>query len=179
MSFFSSLLNKIRGINQNTKARTTNTYMFGVILSGTYSNWKRDPHPTFLCLGCYAKANGQMYVHGIQLHSIGNGLNYLLTLIQNMKRNGVITNPLSFFNYLKMNNPTLIKEGYRTYNTNFCNFKIVNAGLTNIPNVYPPDDARDGFLKHLEPKPTFVNNNININTLKENITRVINTVKIW
>lgn len=179
MSFFSNLLDRIRGINQNTKSQTVaRSYVFGVILSGTYSNWKTDPHPTILCLGSYVKNNGFRYVHGIQLHAIGSNINWLITLLQNMKKNGIITNPYSFYNYLKLNAPAIVKNGYRTYRIDQTNFKIVNPGLTNIQGYYKSDDNRDTFLNALNPQQK-INIPIDINTLKENISRVVNTVKIW
>jgi hypothetical protein len=180
MSFFSNLLDKIRMVNQITKTQTiARSYMFGVILSGTYSNWKTDPHPTILCLGCYANpANGSRYVHGIQLHAIGGYQTHLVTLLANMKKNGIITNPYNFYNYLKMNYQSIIKMGYRTYKIEHTDFRIVNPGLTNIQGKFTSDDNRDTFLNALNPQQT-INKSIDINTLKENITRVINTVKIW
>ena len=179
MNFFTSLINKIRGINQTTKTQTiAKSYMFGVILSGTYSNWKRDPHPTILCFGCYTKQNGIGYVHGIQLHAIGGLNQWLINTIQNMKNNGIITNPYSFYNYIKTNQPSIIKLGYRTYRVDMTDFRIVNAGLTNIQGNYHSDDNRDVFLENLNPIQT-PKKIIDINALKQNITRVINTVKIW
>lgn len=154
------------------------SYIFGVILSGTYSNWKRDPHPTILCLGCYTKPTGR-YVHGIQLHAIGEYQTNLITLILNMKKNGMITNPYSFFNYLKLNYPAIIRYGYRTYKLEQTNFRIVNPGLTNIQGNFKSDDGRDEFLNYLIPNQQRRIVNIDINILKDNISRVINTVKIW
>ena len=164
--------------NQVSKNVTlARSYTFGVILSGTYSNWKTDPHPTILCLGSYTNRLGYTYVHGIQLHAIGGNVNYIISLIQNMKRNGIITSPRGFFNYLKLNNPYIIQQGYRTYRIEQTNFRIVNAGLTNIQGTFGYDDQRDSFLDGLfTPQPRKM---LDINTLKENITRVINTVKIW
>lgn len=178
MSFFSDLITRIRGINQAaTIQNNVKSYIFGVILTGTYSNWKSDPHPTFLCLGTYAK-NGKMYVHGIQLHAIGEGnTKYIMNTILNMKKNGIVTNPLMFFQYLRTNNPYIVTEGYRTYLIEHSNFKIANAGLTNIQGKFSSDDQRDSFLMYLNPQPA--QRFIDINTLKENITRVINTVKVW
>ena len=179
MSFFSNLLDKIRMVNQTSKIQTVaRSYIFGVILSGTYTNWKRDPHPTILCLGVYTKQNGFRYVHGIQLHAIGVYQNYLISLLVNMKKNGVITNPYMFFNYLKTNNPAIIELGYRTYRLDQTNFRVVNPGLTNIQGFFKSDDERDSFLNVLNPQQR-IKTPIDINTLKENITRVINTIKIW
>lgn len=178
MNFFSNLLNKIRGIN--TQANAVNnaaSYMFGTILSGTYSNWKRDPHPTLLCLGKYMKPNGKTYVHGIQLHS-GINVTWLMNLIIRLKQQQTVLNPLIFFNYLKLNYPDIIATGYRTYRIEFCNFKIVNPGLTNVKVFYKPDDQRDGFLEIIAP--TFRQKIVsNVEQLKTNITNAINSVKVW
>ena len=178
MGFFSRLLDKIRGVNQQSKVNTmVRSYMFGVILSGSYANWKTDPHPTFLCLGCYRAMNGNAHVHGIQLHAIGGMSNWLMTLIKNMKQNGVVTTPLDFFKYVKQNAPVIIQQGYRTYRVEMCDFHIVHPGLTNIQGNFSSDDQRDGFLSILavERKPKI----IDMNVLKDNISRVINTFKIW
>lgn len=178
MSFFNNLLNKIRGINQQSNTvNIANSYMFGVILSGTYSNWKTDPHPTFLCLGKYMRPNGQTYVHGIQLHS-GINVNWLMNLIINLKQRQTTISPLIFFNYIKLNYPDIISRGYRTYKIEFCNFKIVNPGLTNIKVFYKPDDQRDGFLQMIAPtlKQKIVSN---VEQLKTNILNALNTVKVW
>ncbi len=177
MGFWSNLLDKIRGINQENKIQSNiKSYMFGVILGGTYANWKTDPNPTFFCFGVYIK-NNQRYVHGIQLHAIGGNVDYIIKLIQNMKSSGVITNPYSFYNYIKLNNPYIIKQGYRTYKVEASNFKVVNAGLTNIKGNFSSQDPRDYFLNQLNPNPPKWK--MNITDLKNNITRVINTVKIW
>lgn len=178
MGFFSRLLDRIRGVNQQSRVNTMmRSYMFGVILSGSYTNWKTDPHPTFLCLGCYTSRNGNMHVHGIQLHAIGGMANWLMQLIKNMKQNGVITNPLNFFMYVRGNAPAIIQQGYRTYRVEACDFHVVHPGLTNIQGNFASDDQRDGFLSILatERRPKM----IDLNTLKDNISRVINTVKVW
>lgn len=178
MNFFSNLLNKMRRINtQTTIENAANSYMFGVILSGTYSNYKTDPHPTFLCLGKYMKPNGRTYVHGIQLHS-GINVSWIMNLILRLKQQQVVTNPLMFFNYLKLNYPDAIARGYRTYRIEFCNFKIVNPGLTNIKIFYKPDDQRDGFLQIIAP--TFGQKIVsNVEQLKVNIANALNAVKVW
>lgn len=171
MSFFSSIIDKIRGIN--VMNRPKRAYIFGVILSGTYSNWKHDSHPTFLCLGTYGG-----YVHGIQLHAIDPS--YIIGVIRNFKASGTVTNPLAFFRYLKFNAPWVIKEGYRTYRYELCDFKIVNQGLTNIKNCYPPDDSRDGFLSQLQDGNYKVTPTFSMEALKNNIRNIItNTVKVW
>ena len=174
MNFFTSLLNKIRGIN--IVNRPQRAYIFGVILSGNYANWKKDPHPTFLCLGTYGP-----YVHGIQLHAIGSdGVNFIINTIKSFKTGGIITNPLSFFYYIKSHAPKIISVGYRTYKYEYCDFKVVNAGLTNIKNCYPPDDTRDGFLNSLTEEKRDIIPNFSMESLKNSIKSVINnTVKVW
>ena len=173
MSFFSNLINKIRGINNSVAPQ--NAYIFGTILSGSYANWKTDPHPTLLCLGTY---NG--YVHGIQLHAIGEGVNFIVSTINMYKQNSIVTNPLAFYQYLKLRNPMIIKLGYRTYRFEYCNFRIVNGGLTNIQNCYPYTDTRDEFLNLIGEKKRTIIPNFSLDDLKNNIRQVIsNTVKVW
>lgn len=178
MSFFSNLINTIRGINANNKP--PQQFVFGSIISGTYANWKTDPHPTILCLGNYQK-NGAWHVHGFQLHNAGGDLNKILGLIKNYKDNGVTTNPLMFYNTLKMNTPFFVKKCYRTYLSNMCDFKTVNSGFSNISQqyCYPIQDQRDTFLNYLNQKPKLFNFDLNTTKLRENITAVINTVKVW
>ena len=178
MSFFISFIDKIRGINQQHKTRIqSRAYIYGVILSGTYANWKTDSHPTFFCLGTYSK-NGSIYVHGIQLHNLNVNLQWFLNTILTFKNSGAVSTPLQFFNYLKMNAPLIIKNCYRTYKIEYCNFKIVSSGLTNINNFYKSEDSRDYFLNQLTPvtsKPKIVD----LSALRENITNALNTFKIW
>ena len=179
MSFYSDLLDTMRMTNEANRTQMyARSYIFGLILSGTYSNWKTDPHPTILCLGSYMKQNGFRYVHGIQLHAIGGFQTTLINLLANMKAKGVVTNPYMFFRYLKQNYPAIIKLGYRTYRIDQTDFRIVNPGLTNIQGFFKSDDDRDSFLNVLNPQQR-INTQIDINTLKENVTRVINTVKVW
>ena len=105
-------------------------------------------------------------------------MQWFLNTILTFKNSGVVTTPVQFFNYLKMNAPLIIKNCYRTYKIEFCNFKIVNPGLTNINNFYKSEDSRDYFLNQLTPvisKPKI----IDLNALRENITNALNTFKIW
>ena len=76
------------------------------------------------------------------------------------------------------NYPAIIELGYRTYRLDQTNFRVVNPGLTNIQGFFKSDDERDSFLNVLNPQQR-IKTPIDINTLKENITRVINTIKIW
>ena len=175
MSFFNKLLNKIRGINQLNKPKQQ--FIFGSIISGTYSNYKHDPHPTILCLGCYNN-NGDWFVHGLQLHN--NFQNYIVTTVLNIKKSGIITNPKLFYNYLKLNNPQLVKECYRTYYLSMSDFKTVSPGFSNINEnyCYPISDQRDNFLNILNTQKKSIPV-INTEQLKNNVIRVINSVKIW
>ena len=177
MSFFQDLFNRIKGINAQNKP--VKQYVFGSVLSGTYANWKTDPHPTILCLGSYNK-NGKIFVHGIQMHVSNNYTNYIVNTILNIRNNHVVTNPVLFFNYLKQNSYLVVKECYRTYDASMCDFKIVSPGISsiNIENCYPQSDQRDSFLQTLNNQVNF-KKTFNVAQLKENITRVINSIKIW
>ena len=148
MGFYSKLMDFISGIN--AKNKPMQRFVFGSIISGTYTNWKTDPHPTILCLGNYQK-NGEWYVHGIQLHNAGNELSWLLGTIQDLRDNGSVPNPYMFFTALKYKSPWLIKKCYRTYITSMTDFKIVNPGFSNINEkyCYPINDGRDYFLQNL------------------------------
>lgn len=173
------MIDKIRNINEQTRINNqVKTYMYGTILSGSYTNWKTDAHPTIFCFGVYNK-NGVLFVHGIQMHQLGTNLQWFLNLICNCKKTGFVTNPVQFYNYLKMNGPYIIKKCYRTYKVDCCNFKIVNPGLTNIQNFYKPDDPRDVFLNQLTPYISQPKQIIDTTALRENITNVLNTIKVW
>lgn len=171
-------MNYISGINAANKP--IQNFVFGSIISGTYTNWKTDPHPTILCLGNYQK-NNQWYVHGIQLHNAAGNLGWLLMTINSLKSNNVIATPIMFYNYLKYKAPGLIRDCYRTYAANMCDFKIVNPGFSNISEnyCYPISDQRDYFLQKLNKKQTNINIDINSTQLRNNITAVINSVKVW
>lgn len=183
MTFFSNLINAIRGINK--KAIPRQSYVFGSIISGNYQNYKTDPNPTILCLGCYMKQNGAYYVHGIQLHAAGGSLLWILTTARNIKLNSIVTNPRLFFNYLKLNNPNLIKNCYRTYRMDLSNFKTISPGFSNIAEdyCYPIQDERDSqivnFFKAQSEKRQYININMDSSELMKNIGEAINTVKIW
>lgn len=179
MSFFSNLINTIRGINK--KSKPVQNFIFGSIISGSYSNWKTDPHPTILCLGNYNK-NGKWYIHGIQLHAAGASLDYILNTIRNIKQQGIVTNPILFYNYLKINNPFLIKNCYRTYLSEMCDFKTISPGFSNINEkyCYPISDNRDNFIVRLVDNKKQIQNVDTYSTqLRNNITQAINSVKVW
>ena len=159
------------------------SFVFGSIISGSYQNFKTDPNPTILCLGCYMRQNGFYYVHGIQLHAAGGNLNWLLNTIRNIKLNGIITNPRMFFNYLKLNNPQMVKDCYRTYRMDLCDFKTISPGFSNIIEDYclPISDSRDSqIVSFLSTKNIQNYHTIDINSteVRNNIIEAINTVKI-
>ena len=181
MSFFSNLINAIRDINAANKP--PQSFVFGSIISGTYTNWKTDSHPTILCFGNFQK-NNQWYVHGIQLHdAFSRGhTGYIIDTIKGIKNNGNVVNPYMFFNFLKINKPDLIKNCYRTYISSMCDFKTINPGFSNINEkyCYPINDDRDQILKTLNQNGLKIMNlNLNTEQLRKNITAVINTVKVW
>jgi hypothetical protein len=184
MGFFENLINRIRGINRQAATQTNlvNSYIFGVILSGSYMNWKTDAHPTIFCFGSYIGRTGKVFVHGIQLHKLAslsaNDLNWFLNLIRSYKAQGVVVNPRQFYFYLKTNKPYLIKKCFRTYDANMASFKIVNAGLTRIQTTYKPDDTRDGFLEMLAPIQKRIFPTINIEKLRTSVIEALNTFHI-
>lgn len=178
MDFFSNLINTIRGINKAAEQNVQiNQCIFGVIMSGEYSQWKTDQHPTFFCMGTYiSPKNGKRYVHGIQLHHLSENLLWFLNIIKQYK--GYALNPLIFFNFIKMNNYNVIKNGYRTYLLEYCNFKIVDPGITNIKTFYPSSDQRDSFLNYLTPV-TKINPVQDTSKIKESVTKALNMFKVW
>lgn len=178
MSFYAKLLDSIRGINATNQQ--VRQYVFGSIVSGTYTNYKEDPHPTILCLGCYQNRTGHWLVHGIQLHLAGKQLGWILQTIRNIKTTGIITSPQLFYRNLYLTNQVLARTCYRTYYLEMCDFKIVNPGFTNIPqaNCYPVDDPRDGFLSSLNTEPQRIVGMPTEDSIKR-IVEAANTIKVW
>ena len=86
-----------------------------------------------------------------------------------------------FFVFLKQKAPGIIRDCYRTYQSNMCDFKIVNPGFSNVNEryCYPVTDGRDYFLQNLAKKKQIINFDINSVQLRNNITAVINSVKVW
>ena len=180
MGFYTKLMEYISGINAQNKPQQR--FVFGSIISGTYSNWKTDPHPTILCLGNYQK-NGEWYVHGIQLHEAHGDLGWLLGTIAALRDNGNVSTPSMFYMMLKYRAPGLIERCYRTYISSMCDFKIINPGFSNINEnyCYPISDGRDSFLQSLSKNKqrNIINTDLNSDRLRMNITAVINSVKVW
>ena len=184
MGFFEKILGFIKGINRrnnnNVVVQTAKQdYIFGSIISGSYTNYKHDPNPTILCLGTYPRSDGRWMVHGIQLHAAGSNLNYILNLIRQIKTSGMTTNPLAFYNLLKMNNYPLVKNCYRTYFIECCNFKTISPGFSNIPINYcvTPTDSRDYWVNSFNGiKVTPI---VDENILKNSIIQAQNTTKVW
>ena len=182
MSFFDRLFNWIRGINEKNRPVvaaqqiTPADFVFGTIVSGGYTNFKHDPTPTILCLGNYIHSNGRSYVHGIQLHEISSfDLTWLMGLVNNMKQNNTSTNPRAFYNYLKLNRPSIINSGYRWYHTELTSFKTINPGFSYISEnlCVEPTDIRDSFLKQKKETP------IDKEKLQQSINDIINTRKVF
>src|SRR5574344_1433551 len=138
MSFYSSIINFMRGIRSSVSSNPyiapTKQYVFGTIISGTYMNSKHDPYITALCLGTYFNPNTRKYyTHCLNLHyADGFSLQWLMKNIYMIKRGGQIINPRYFYQYLKFNNPNIIKKCYRTYHTEMCDFKIISPGFSNF-----------------------------------------------
>lgn len=196
-SFFSDIINWLRGIKNSvaTHFNMSRSYPVGSIISGHYSNFKHDPNPTILYMGTYQNINNKkFYIHGIQLHYL-NDLDraWLSQLLYMMKRGGQQVNPRQFYYYIKINRPYIIKNCYRIYHAEFCNYYTISPGFSNlnVKSCYPVKDGRDGFVKQLNKmidasyntnlgdysKPAKVS--VNQQELQEHIQMVLNTRKIW
>lgn len=156
MSFYSSIIDRLRGIRSTVSTQFysgfTKSYVFGTIVSGTYQNFHTDQHPTILCLGSYQAANGKNYTHGIQLHAIDQfDYQWIINSIYMMKRGGQIVNPRYFYQYMKMNRPSIIKKGYRIYHTEMCDYRMISPGFSNmdVKSCYSVNDARDYRIQQL------------------------------
>lgn len=170
--FYNSLINTFRGIRQSVSNRFYTmgggqTYTFGTIISGPYVNWKHDASPTIFCMwgGNNPSLNGKRYCHGINLHYLSSGDQYrFIRTLYLMYRGQQIVNPRLFYQYIKLNFPNIVKQCYRIYHLEMCEFKIISPGITQIPlsSCYPIKDKRDGIIMNF-------NNQITQNlTLGEN-----------
>lgn len=176
MGFYSNLIDWIRSKNIFNSLNRPRDYVFGSIVSGTYTNWKHDQNPTILCLGNYMKSNGRWYVHGIQLHALPpDDLRFLFNLINNLKQANTITAPRIFYYYLKGMKYTVVKNGYRIYHTEFTNFKTIHPGFSGIPAhmCIKPFDPRDSYLIQQQ-----IPQQVDETKLREQITKAINTKEI-
>lgn len=150
--FYNSIISLLRGIRSSIYTHFTpasRMYTFGTIVSGTYDNWRHDANPTILCLGSYMASNGKNYTHGIQLHDMNAmDLEWLLKTIYMVKRGGQIINPRMFYQFLKINRPSIVKRSYRIYHTGMCKFKMISVGFSTLPDrlCYPIFDKRDGNI---------------------------------
>lgn len=197
MSFYSSLINWIRGFRNNNHSVYIdgNKYVFGTILSGNYSKYKTDPQPTILCLGNYFNPiKNSWKLHGIQLHHMRpDDLQWLMQQILIWKKNGAVIDPRSFYNYLKNSKKYIIDTAYRTYNTEFVSFKAISPGMSNVTFDYccEPFDTRDGIIREFNKlirTPAKINNyeqaseiqnQYNTEALNARISEIQNSRKLW
>lgn len=194
-NFFGDIINWLRGIKASVVSHFTpgytKTYLFGQVCSGTYSSWKHDSYPTILCMGTYIAKNGKSYVHGWNLHYLSDfDKKWLMNLIYMMKRGGQIVNPRQFYYYIKINRPSM-RNSYRIYHTELCNYYTISPGFSNasVSSCYSVRDYRDGFVKQLNQmidssyNAGSYNNPSKIsydkNELQEHIQEVLNSRKIW
>lgn len=150
------ILQSIRNLLKGSKTRkiinTTRRYLPGTVISGTYSNYKKDQHPIALVLYCGKHPNGVDYTHAININAINplrslGGLSeqdQLRNLIFGLRASYVPVDMRNFYENLKTSFPNIIKYGYRTYFTSFLYADIVSAGfhhgitpaLTNNRNYF-------------------------------------------
>ena len=198
-TFFNSIINWLRGVKASVASHFypgyTKTYQFGQIISGKYTNWKHDMHPTIFCMGTYInQRNGRSYVHGFNLHYLNSyDLQWLLKLIYMMKRGGQVVNPRQFYYYIKANNPNIVKTSYRIYHTALCKYYTISPGVSSISvkSCYSIDDSRDMFVSQLNSMidAAYGNNLSGIkplpqvsydkNELQDHIQQVLNSRKVW
>ncbi|MDR0677012.1 MAG: hypothetical protein LBF97_08270 [Elusimicrobiota bacterium] len=148
--FYNSLINTFRGIRQSINTYGDKYYTFGTICNGSYLNWKHDPNPSvFVLHGGEPGYNLKKMVHGINLHYMPSGDQYrfIRTLYLAYRGQQIISKPL-MYQYLKLNFPNIIKQCYRMYHLEMCDFKIISPGITQIPlsSCYPIKDRRDGII---------------------------------
>lgn len=193
-SFYASLINVIRGIRASVSSAFypgyTRTYVFGSIISGVYRNWKHDEHPTVLCLGSYQHPNGKNYTHGLNIHYLSpDDYRWLMQNIYLMKRGNQVLNPRYFYQFMKMNRPSLIKA-YRMYHTELCSYKTISPGFSSltVSRCFPVTDARDQYINTLNsmideetPRPGYnpVKVSYSQDELNEHIIEVMNSRKVF
>ena len=190
-SFFNSIVNILRNIRASvTTFFQPRQFVFGSIISGKYSNFKTDPSPTILYMGTYQNVNNhKFYIHGINLHYLNSfDLQWLIKLLYIMKRAGQQVNPRSFYYYIKINRPDIVKRAYRIYHAEMANYYTVSPGCSNLPTsaCYSITDARDSMIAQLNAQINAVYNAnqtpvqiaYDKNELQQHITEVLNTRRI-
>jgi hypothetical protein len=157
-------------------------YVIGSLVEGVYGNWQDVRNPVVLILGCYLKSivspkgPGPVrdYVEGICLNYLNSDeLRILKTFIfeanKPLQSNGrfVALNGSQAFNFLKIQFPSIIQHGYRSYHSEFTSFKTISRGFfpTIIP-IYKTGNTR--FIIYI--------NSINsvLNKSPLNFTEVVN-----
>ena len=195
MNFVQNIINWLRSIRYSVSTGIVNkNYPVGCIVSGAYSNFKTDVNPTILYLGTYQNINNRkFYTHGIQLHYLNEADKaWLLKLIYLMKRGGQVIVPRSFYYYIKINRPYIIKNCYRVYHAEMANFYVISPGFSNmsVSSCYSVKDSRDYQITQLNQmidasynstqndysKPSKIA--YDQNELKEHIQMVLNTTRI-
>lgn len=143
MGFFNFILDKLRQIRFSIGG-SPKTFVFGAIYNFQYLNYKHDPRPT-----AWIQYSDQKYTHGINLNYLDYyEKDWLMKVIYNMKKGNQIMDGFTFYKFMKMQKPSIVKKAYRLYFTNkIVNFKLVSAGVTALDKLVKP--FPDYFVKRL------------------------------
>lgn len=142
-NFFSWFVNKLR-FRRFAAGGPMKLLAFGAIYYGSYSNWKHDPNPLI-----WIQYSGPKYTHGINTHYL-NSMDkaWLGNTIYVIKKGAQAIDGLTFYKFLKLRRPSIVKSSYRVYFTNLLNMKLVSAGITNLDSVLYTT-SRDPWIAQL------------------------------
>jgi hypothetical protein len=141
--------------------------IFGTIYTMRYRNWKHDPSPLIFVMysgpRTFVHVSGH-YTDGINLHYLNmSDRMWFARMIYLTKKGSQKMAPYLFYRFLKMNRPSIIRDGYRRYHTSMIGGpRMVSAGWTHLTKlVYPFNDPWiQGLNKTLEPQ------NVNLTSVK-------------
>jgi len=169
MGFLDWLFATLRNRRISIQNNLGRSLIFGTIYKiGLYRNYKHDPSPLILVM----YSGNMSFVHKSGHYTDGINLNYLDNMqkawlakaIYTIRKSGQIMNGATLYNFIKINNPTIISKAYRRYHTEmFSSPKMVSAAITNYDKLcYPYNDI---FIINLNKSiaPSELNKTIQIN----------------
>jgi hypothetical protein len=141
VSFYSTIIDKLRGINNSSL--NTKLYSYGAIYSGSYLRFKKDPNPTILCL-----YSDNLHTHGINLHYLDSfDQQKFMRLIYMIYRSNQQIDGKALYQYFKYHGfQRVIDKSYRIYMTSLAKYKLVSPGFSPLPlNMCYP--SNENFIK--------------------------------
>ena len=159
MGFVSWFLAKLRNRRYAITHTGGRSLIFATIYTMRYMNFKNDPYPLIFVM--YSGPRNFIHVSGhytdaINLHYLSYADKaWFARIIYLVKKGGQRMDGRTFYRFLKLNRPSVIRDGYRRYHTSFIvQPKMVSAGWTHLYKlVYPFNDPYIAALNNsLHPK---------------------------